>query len=90
MDDPGSTTQLARRLADIDDAMWLRAREGDVAAAKLVYARLAEALPPPTPPLPPSWDALLTLLRQVEHHHKEIERHGLLVNAANVGAGPTG
>ena len=30
------------RIAEVDEAMWLRAREGDVAAAKVIYARLGE------------------------------------------------
>ncbi len=81
--------RAAAVLAEVDDAMWLRAREGDVAAAKLVYARLAQVLPPVSLALPPSWAELQALILAVQQQQKELS-HELLDDAAELGAGPAG
>lgn len=81
--------RAAAVLADVDEAMWLRAREGDVAAAKLVYARLAQLLPPPAPPLPPTWAELQTLWHQVQRQQEELT-DGVLDDASELGAGAPG
>ncbi|MCA3244466.1 MAG: hypothetical protein INF43_04065 [Alphaproteobacteria bacterium] len=87
MESPTPPSRAAAVLAEVDEAMWLRAREGDVAAAKLVYARLAQLLPPPAPPLPPTWAELQTLINHVQQQQKELA-HGLLDDTAKLGAGP--
>lgn len=59
--------------ADIDEAMWLRAREGDVAAAKVVYARLADKVAPEVagPKLPPRWEEIEALYQTIRKQQKE-------------------
>jgi hypothetical protein len=81
--------QAARVLAEVDEAMWLRAREGDVAAAKVVYARFAQLLPPTPSALPPSWADLQRLMLQVQEQQKELA-NGVLDDAAALDAGATG
>jgi hypothetical protein len=66
MEDAYTNTRATQILAEVDEAMWLRAREGDVAAAKVVYARLAQILPPTPPTLPPTWAEVQQLFQQVQ------------------------
>jgi hypothetical protein len=81
------TRQAASIAAEVDEAMWLRAREGDVAAAKVVYARLAQLLPPaPSSELPPTWAELQALIEQVQQQQKALQ-NGLLDDTPHLGAG---
>jgi hypothetical protein len=78
------------RVAEIDEAMWLRAREGDVAAAKVVYARLSEVLPP-APPLTslPKWEDIEAMFYTIQQQQKGYtDEPRVLDDTINLGAGP--
>lgn len=92
MEDATAQARAAQILADVDEAMWLRAREGDVAAAKVVYARLAQILPPAPPALPPSWAEVEQLFQQVLAQQKGLtdDTAGVLADIAKLDSGPLG
>ncbi len=89
MGKPDLATQAAAVAAEIDEAMWLRAREGDVAAAKVVYARLGELVMPAPPALPPSWPELQALILQIQQQQEGL-CHGLLDDTAQLDTGKAG
>jgi hypothetical protein len=85
-------TLTPERLAEVDEAMWLRAREGDVAAAKVIYARWGEhvAVAPEVPILPPSFDELKAMFLALQHKGEKADERGVLDDAIELGVGTTG
>jgi hypothetical protein len=89
MEHTSVNARAAQILAEVDEAMWLRAREGDVAAAKVVYARLAQILPPAPPTLPPTWKEVQQLFQQVQTQQKGLtdDTARVLADVAELAAG---
>lgn len=85
-------TLTPERLAEVDEAMWLRAREGDVAAAKVIYARWSEhgAAVPETPMVPPSFAELEAMFLALQHKEGKTDECGVLDDAVKLGAGAAG
>ena len=82
----------AARLREIDEAMWLRAREGDVAAAKVVYMRLAVVMAPAQAnAVPPDWETLQAMFNSVQQQQEALANDtGVLDDVAGMGAGKAG
>lgn len=82
------------RVAEVDEAIWLRAREGDVAAAKVMYARLAETQPAAeaAPMIPPTFAELEAMFRALQEQQKNQQEEGvsnvsaIVDDGGNVGA----
>lgn len=81
------------RIAEVDEAIWLRAREGDVAAAKLMYARMGDVqgATESTPKVPPTFDDLKAMFLALEQQQKALnnERTGM-DDADKLGVGKVG
>ena len=82
----------AARLREVDEAMWLRAREGDVAAAKVVYARLAAVVAPAQAVAPPpDWETLKTMFSTLQQQQEGLaDDTGVLDDTVSVGIGKAG